>query len=330
MIRSLLPKLRPATYGAQRRFVIPNARFDRPRFFTPSAIRSNSYGQYQRFSRSAQSPNRNLRLAGVIIGITGIVYVSNLEKVPLSGRTRFNIVSKEREADAGRKLYASILHEYQHQILPSNHPACRQVGKVLSRLIPKSGLEDMQWEAYVVSDPQANAFVIPGGKVFVFSGILEVANTEDRLAAVLGHEIGHVVASHAAERMSQWMIVLGAIYLAAISIGAPDLLSTMLADLVFFKPASRKQEAEADYIGLILMSQACYNPKEAVEMWRRMQIREKMAPPQFLSTHPSNVNRIASLQNWIPEAMDHRRKSGCSTMLDYVQDFKSAFTEDIW
>jgi len=112
------------------------------------------------------------------------------------------------------------------------------------------------------------------GKVFVFTGLLPVASTDSRLAAVLGHEIAHNIAHHAAERMSQGFVVVGLINLLFLAFGIPDFASQMLLELGFARPGSRKQESEADYIGLMMMAQSCFEPEEAVALWGRMEEEE--------------------------------------------------------
>lgn len=171
----------------------------------------------------------------------------------------------------------------------------------MDRLVPVSGLEDLNWEVYVIADEsQKNAFVIPGGKVFVFSGILQLCGRgEDGLAAVLSHEISHTVAHHSAERMSQMFLVVGALWAVAVLLGGSDGgLGRILMDLVYLRPSSRKQEAEADYIGLMMMASACYDPERAVGLWQAMEKAEEFSPPQFLSTHPAHRTRIQNITEW--------------------------------
>jgi len=209
-------------------------------------------------------------------------------------------------------------------------------------LIPVSGLDDVDWEVFVINDDSIkNAFVIPGGKVFVFSGMLPICGDEDGLAAVMSHEIAHSVARHSAERMSKSILVIAALFIVALSIGDPGPLGRILMDLLYLRPGSRKQEAEADYIGLMMMAQACYNPGKAVNLWERMEKAQEFAPPQFLSTHPSNSSRIENIKGWysccsfeevqctdssilhrLPEARDKREIGDCSTSM--LEDFQEA------
>ena len=162
----------------------------------------------------------------------------------VSHRRRFNIVSEDYEQSSGQELYSQVMQQYSGQILPPMHPQHRMVQRVLDRLIPHSGLtgEKNKWEVHVIKDDQKNAFVIPGGKVFVFSGILDVCQGEDGLAAVLGHEIAHNVAHHAAERMSSMVAVLPVAIIAGITLGLGDVLPRMAVDLAFLRPGSRNQE----------------------------------------------------------------------------------------
>ncbi|KAI9882613.1 MAG: hypothetical protein M1823_005640 [Watsoniomyces obsoletus] len=264
-------------------------------------------------------------------GLGTVFYVSNLEKVPVSGRTRFNVISPEQEQQFAAQMYQQILSQFQHKMLPSWHPSSRMVQRVMDRLIPASGLNDAKWEVHVIDDPtQKNAFVIPGGKVFVFSGILPIADGEDGLAAVLGHEIAHNVAHHQAERTSQLFVVLASIWLLSFAFQIPDVMSQLVLDFGFMRPGSRAQEAEADYIGLMMMAQCCYDPKAAIDLWKRMGEAEGFAPPQWLSTHPSSHNRMEKIREWLPEAENKRAESDCRSTLDYASDFRDALPQIIW
>jgi len=177
-----------------------------------------------------------------------------------------------------------------------------------------------EWEVVVFKDPTANAFALPGGKIGVHTGILPVAKTPDQLAAVLGHEVGHVMAQHGNERVSQGQ-------LASVLMGATEVALDKMDDTkkrllmtglgVGFQygailPFSRTQESEADLIGLDLMAKAGFDPRESVELWKNMNAAAGgKAPPEWMSTHPSGETRISNLKSHIPA---------------HLQDYQNALT----
>ncbi|WVO18688.1 hypothetical protein L204_106408 [Cryptococcus depauperatus] len=175
--------------------------------------------------------------------------------------------------------------------------------------------QDTEWEVYVIDDRNTkNAFVLPGGKIFVFTGILPISANDDGLATVLGHEIAHQVARHPAERMSSMKVLFFLGFLLeslGLDVGITRLLLTFMLQL----PNSRKNESEADFIGLRLMSRACFNPSESTKMWERMSASEKGRglPTDFLSTHPANDKRIKQLEKWMPEVLQLQAASPCGT-----------------
>lgn len=291
---------------------------------------------YQRFGQSSQqgrqgplwqrivaSPNFYWYAgAGGLAG--GIFYISNLETVPVSGRRRFNIVSEALEKKTADQFYQQVLNQYRGRILLTSDRRHQLVQRVLQRLIPFSGLENEDWRIHVVQDNEPNAFVIPGGKVFVHTGILPICEDEAGVAVVLGHEISHTVARHSAERQSRmWFIVLGAVLLAWY-FGIPDTLSANLASLGFERPNGRAQESEADYIGLLMMARACYDPRTAKAFWHRMQKAGGGEIPQFLSTHPSHQNRESKIESWLPKAEEQYDESGCSRTSSSYSLFRNA------
>ncbi|PWN52866.1 hypothetical protein IE53DRAFT_339821 [Violaceomyces palustris] len=189
-----------------------------------------------------------------------------------------------------------------------------------------------EWEVFVIDDPkQKNAFVLPGGKIFVFTGILPICYNQDGLATVLGHEIAHQLARHSAEKVSGYKVLLFAsqiLDLLGFDIGLSRLGLTLLLSL----PNSRKTESEADYIGLQLMSRACFDPREASKLWERMERSEGGGGggggvadgiKNILSTHPVNSSRIKKMEEWLPEAASTRSSSGCPSPTE-VGDFRGA------
>ncbi|CZS87922.1 hypothetical protein WAI453_000307 [Rhynchosporium graminicola] len=265
-------------------------------------------------------------------GSATIFYVANLEEVPVSGRKRFNCYSDATVEEEGRRMYDMIMQENARSILPDWDRRVKMVHRVMAKLIPSSGLENADWEVHVIQSPECNAFVIPGGKVFVYTGILPVAKNDDGLAAILGHEIAHNVARHASESMSSMVMLAPLRFMflfldsTGYTMGLGRVLGDMAMDLGLARPASRKQESEADYIGLMMMARSCYNPQEAVKVWQRMEIAQKdQDMPEWLSTHPSNNNRITQMQQWLPKAEAARNESECAVTMGYADDFKTAF-----
>ncbi|KAK3370208.1 peptidase family M48-domain-containing protein [Podospora didyma] len=287
--------------------------------------------------RVAWSPSTHVI---VVVAVGGAVtfYFTNLETVPVSGRTRFNVYSPESVRKTSEMQYKMLMYDLERQgarILPDWDPRTVKVRRVMRKLIPFSGMADESWEIFVIDDPHtANAFVLPGGKVFVFSGILPLTRNDDGLAAVLGHEIAHNVADHVAERMSQAIgtnILLYAGILLAAPLGLGPLvmqfIGSKVLDVAFGNPMSRMQESEADYIGLMMMAEACYDPHEAARFWARMDEVEKMGGktiPEWMSTHPANEARIRKVQEWLPQALEKRQESDCSTTSAFADQFRHA------
>lgn len=169
----------------------------------------------------------------------------------------------------------------------------------------------MFWELAVIDQPDINAFVLPGGKISVFSGILTVAQNQHQLAAVLGHEVAHVTARHANERASRASIAGAGVDIAAILLGggysqptygAQQTLGAGVA-LGILNPFSRMQESEADVIGLEYMAKAGFDPRESVTLWKNMAAKNETKVPEFMSTHPSGDKRIESLVSQFPTAL---------------------------
>lgn len=246
----------------------------------------------------------------------GTLYYINLEEVPISGRRRFNILSPEKEKEffGGSEMYNSVLQEFRGKILPADHPLTVTVANVVERLLPTVGsLAGDDWRVHVIDDPNTmNAFVMPGGKVFVFSGILPTCQDENGLAAVLGHEIAHNVAHHAAERISRSGFIMLSAFLVSFIFDVSGQIGNSISEIILSLPNSRTQESEADHIGLLMMAQACYDPQAALDFWERMRQTERRAPPQFLNTHPSSYNRAEEIRKWLPEAQRIYQDTGCS------------------
>jgi len=174
------------------------------------------------------------------------------------------------------------------------------------------GENPSSWEVVVFQSDELNAFALPGKKIGVYEGMMKFADSEDQLAAVIGHEIGHVEEGHGAKRVNSEMTTQLGIDLASAALGqasgvAPEQMAALLgagAQYGLLLPYSRNQELEADRVGLTYMAKAGFNPQAAVTLWQKMgQKGGGGGPPTFMSTHPANAERIAQLQKMMPEAM---------------------------
>ena len=179
-----------------------------------------------------------------------------------------------------------------------------------------SELENYQWEYNLVQSNEVNAWCMPGGKIVVYTGIIPVAQNEAALAVVVGHEVAHAVAKHGAERMSQGLLQQygGAALQVALSSKPAETQNLFIqaygvgTNVIGVLPHSRKQELEADKLGLIYTALAGYNPREAVPLWERMaSLSQGNKPPQFMSTHPAEQTRITELQKQMPNALKYYR-----------------------
>lgn len=181
------------------------------------------------------------------------------------------------------------------------------------------------WEVTVFDDEQANAFALPGGKIGVYNGLLDVAVNQHQLAAVMAHEVGHVIAAHSNERASQSTIRNAGLTAARI-LGASDVAIELIdqgAQLGIFLPFNRTQESEADVIGVMLMAEAGFDPAQSIQLWENMNAVGGARPPEFLSTHPAPESRIAELNSYLPAAnalLAQARREGISPDCNYARN----------
>lgn len=244
--------------------------------------------------------------------------------VPITGRRQINLIPAGQMQTMSFTNYADFLKS--HKVIATGNQAqlVKRVGKKIQAAVEAyfaskhmaSQLAGYQWEFNLVDDPTVNAWCMPGGKVVVYSGILPVTKDEAGLAVVLGHEIAHAVAGHGSERMSQGMLVqFGGMALEKALEEKPQETQNLFmsafgmgAQLGVMLPFSRLHESEADRMGLIFMAMAGYNPEVAVTFWQRMAaMKSGQAPPELLSTHPSDATRIRQIKKLIPEAKSYSR-----------------------
>jgi len=215
------------------------------------------------------------------------------------------LVSESSEIESGEEAYRHIMRD---SVLTDNSDALRIVRKVGERIARAANKPEYRWEFRVINDPESiNAFCVPGGKVAVYTGIFPVARDEAGLAVILGHEVAHALLRHSGERMTQTQILGTGLALAGAGGVNPQILQALGlgASVGVVLPFSRSQESEADHVGLILMAKAGYDPRVALDVWNRMERKEKGAAPDFLSTHPGSETRIQQLKAWMPEALQY-------------------------
>jgi predicted Zn-dependent protease len=234
--------------------------------------------------------------------------VSACETVPVTGRSQLQLVSAAQEVQMGQDAYKEILAKAKLSNDPNANALVTRVG---TRIAAATGKSDLPWEFKVIDEPQtANAFALPGGKVAVYTGILPITQDEAGLAAVLGHEVSHVIARHSAERISEQLSALQIGGLIGTAFGIDPQVTQIGATLLVKAlqlPWGRSQESEADHLGLIYMAKAGYDPRAARDLWIRMADAAKgqARPPEFLSTHPSEETRIRQIEAWLPEALPY-------------------------
>ncbi|HHL43062.1 MAG TPA: M48 family peptidase [Hellea balneolensis] len=244
----------------------------------------------------------------------GFYYMANQKTVPFTGRKQLRTMKPAQEMQLGLQSYKRILSDSRGQV-QTRGPIVDKVREIGYKLARAAKPEDpgFEWAFNVIDSRQVNAFALPGGYTAVYTGIIPVAANDDGLAAIMGHEIGHALAHHGSERMAQqnFQRIVGAgvsVSAGGMDVGAQRAVMGVFGGISkygYALPFSRSHESEADYIGLILMARACYDPREAPRLWQRMkQASGGRAPPEFSSTHPSAETRIAQFQKWMGEAID--------------------------
>lgn len=211
-------------------------------------------------------------------------------------------------ADQLDAMGVQAFEEMRTQLTVESDPAINDYVRCVATAITNQ-VEDKgtSWEVVVFKDDNPNAFALPGGKMGVYTGMLKVAENQDQLASVLGHEVGHVLAQHGNERISQQQLTNVALGAAAGS-GYVDPVTMQAlglgAQVGILLPYSRTHESEADIIGLDLMAQAGFDPRQSVQLWRNMEKAGGGAPPEFLSTHPASSTRIDNLLSKMVPALE--------------------------
>ncbi len=254
----------------------------------------------------------NLRflLLAVIVAGGGFYWFGNQQDVPFTGRSQFVTVGLDQASALGEEAYNEILSQSDVVTRGETAAMVERIGRKLADVAAPEN-PGFEWQFTLVDSPQANAFALPGGYTAVYTGLLPLTVNEDGLAAVIGHEMGHAIARHGSERMSQQQVVQVGAVAVGLLLGDQSIELQRIAmqafglgaQYGFALPFSRLHEEEADYIGLILTARACFDPREAPKIWERMSAAGNGQPPEFASTHPSHATRIDNLNKWMPDAL---------------------------
>lgn len=246
----------------------------------------------------------------------------------VTGRKQLALFGEATLQQQALTEYQSFLSQSKVVNTSSNKDAemVRRVGLRISRAITDyytqkgqaSELNGYKWEFNLIDSKEVNAWCMPGGKVVVYTGLLGITQNEAALAVVMGHEITHAVAHHGNERMSQGALAQGLEIVGNIATANNPKYNSLFnnvfaptAQIAVLLPNSRNQEYEADHFGLNFAAMAGYNPREAIPFWQRMSAAANgQKPPEFLSTHPADENRIARLEGYMPEALSYYKPVG--------------------
>lgn len=244
----------------------------------------------------------------VILSAFAIALTCACATVGETGRKQFIMLNETQEVQMGAESFAQV--KAQSRII-KNTAAASQVERVGRKIAAVSG-KNYNWEFILIDDAQINAFALPGGKVAVYSGILQITRDDAGLAVVISHEIAHALARHGAERMTQGNLldIGGSILGAYTNSQLAAALYGVGANVGVALPFSRKQEIEADEIGIMLMGKAGYNPESALLFWQRMASMSQNNTSAFLSTHPKDDVRIKEIQNKLPKAKQYYYATG--------------------
>ena len=235
---------------------------------------------------------------------------------PVSGRNQLVLVSEEQAQASSAQAYATTLSDAQKKGKLSNDAALNnRVKRITDRLIGEAKLmyppsRDWKWSVAVIDEPTLNAWCMPGGKMAIYTGIINKLNlSDDEIAQIMGHEISHALLGHGRERMSRAMATQGGFLLGSIVAGQDLSVLSPVADIALTLPNSREAESEADRYGIELAARSGYDPHAAVRLWEKMTAAGGSGTPQFLSTHPAPANRIQALNALVPQMMPIYQKA---------------------
>lgn len=259
----------------------------------------------------------------IILGAILALLFIGCSKAPVTGRTQIITISPQEEMSLGFQSAKEVLKSEHVSQDPQKNEMVKRIGEHIAKTANKNYpiAKNFTWEFFVIDKNESNAFCLPGGKVFVYTGLFKYADNDDELSAVMGHEIGHALARHGAERMSRGQLEqASADILNTVMQGRGNPQNTAMVMQAFgigtqlglSLPHSRTQEYEADMIGLVLMAKAGYNPQSALTFWEKF-AKDGQTPPEYLSTHPAPSNRIDKIKEQLPKVIPIYEASKKST-----------------
>jgi len=258
------------------------------------------------------------------IWVAFLFILTGCSSVPITGRKQVMLVSEQEVLSSSLSQYSDFMKTAKKSTNKAETEQVVRVGKRIAaateEYLRNNGLADevknFSWEFNLVADPTMNAFCMPGGKIVVNEGLMKIISSDDELAVVMGHEVAHAVAKHSNERISQQVLTQYGAAILSTAVSNKSAAVQDAANVVYglgsqygvMLPFSRKHESEADYMGLILMAMAGYNPEVAVGFWQKMSAGNGGSVPEFMSTHPSDSHRISDIQKYLPEVEKYRKK----------------------
>ena len=249
------------------------------------------------------------KFLNILFIVVSAFFIIGCETVPFTGRSQLMLTSPSEEAQLGEQAWREVLSQNRVSGNSKYNIALKRVGANLAKAANKP---DYKWEFLVFENTEPNAFCLPGGKVGVYSGLFQYTANDAELSAVVGHEIGHAIARHGGERMSQSAVQEAGAQAVATTLNgksAGTLQAAMIAysagtNLGVMLPYSRTHEYEADKLGLVFMSKAGYNPNAAITFWQKFgQLSQTGTIGEFFSTHPMSEKRIEEMRAYLPTAL---------------------------
>lgn len=252
----------------------------------------------------------------LLTATAAMLLLAGCSSVPVTGRKQMLLVSDQEVLSSSLTQYNSYMQTATRSTNATQSAMVTRVGKKIAaateQYLRQNGLSSQlsafAWEFNLVKDDQVNAFCMPGGKIVVYEGLMKLVASDDELAVVIGHEVAHAVAKHSNERMSQEILAQYGAQILSTTLAQKSAATQQLAGQIYglgaqygaILPFSRKHESEADYMGLIFMSMAGYNPDVAITFWKKMSAGGGASVPEFMSTHPSDSRRISDIQKELP------------------------------